>query len=198
MTRRQPAGQRSDHAADMTDDQFEDRLDDPGLILTHEEANSMIHEVMGNIAGIDTQLVVYQSECEVSGPDAVSDVRHAWFRKAVYARAMRKLELLRLNRRYSELRGLPGASASAQAARRQDRRDQQVRLTAAALAKAEASRAAQALQVRLTRDIADRKSFKSFFMRAARAGLTEHLFDSLLREAKRLRDEHMAIERGDA
>lgn len=183
MSERAKLSSRSpEHACSLSDEEFERKLDDPSLIETHEEAHGIIREVMENVANIDMQIEVYRGEVAISGEDAVSPDRHAWYRRALYARMFRTREIDRVYKRDKELRGI--VVQATQVKDRSDRVAKQVRLQA----EAEERRAAKLLQViRLQYAgavVAERSSVRKHFVAAARAQLIPEMFDAIMTAAQ--------------
>jgi hypothetical protein len=192
VTERAKAASRSpETTCDLTDEEFERRLDDPSLIETHDEALGIIREVMANIASIDMQIEVYRGEVEISGHDTVSPDRHAWYRKALFARAFRRQEIDRVYKRDKELRGVTVSASSAK-----DRKEgaaKQQRLQA----EAEERRVAQQLKAETHRQAtaqAERGGLRKHFLDAARDGLIPEMFEAIMADAQARRSARLLEE----
>ena len=190
---RRPVNERSDARCDLDDDAFEARIDDPALIETHAEALAMIAEIEANVASIDMTVEVYRGEVSISGEDRVSDDRHAWYRKALYARAHRMKEIARIHRRDKELRSIVPAPA-APSPGRVERQAKQQRLQAEAQDRRAGRQLKLAEQANLAAQITERTSQNKLFVAAAREVLPPEIFEQIKADAKQRRRELLGQE----
>lgn len=180
----------SDILEDLSDDDFEAKVQDPSRIGTHEEAMAIIAELEVNAADIAGQIGVYQAEAQARLGEMPPD-RQAWVRRASFALAMRRSEKDRVMKRDREIRGIYDKQAF-NAAIGEKKTDKKVAAHTRMAAEAEARTVCARAKLE---ELQARRSVAKLFMDVAKERLSPDIFAEIQGAAK---ERHRIISSAEA
>lgn len=184
----------------LTDDEIETLINRPDQIESREQGWEIIEIIDAEIANIDAQIAVAESEGRIS---PLSEDRRDWLRRAAYARAMKANERDRVYRRCKYFRFMKGPdnqeSTEAAKTKAEANRIKQERLKIEGEAKrlkraneAETIRLEQMKIAQLKREIKARQSLQHHFVQIAAEHLLQLTYDEIMNAARDAARKEMA------